>query len=151
MVRRIIRAHGRKLLRYAGVSCIGVLAGQTLLYVLYDVVELQAVLANTIAVAVATIPSYVLNRAWVWGKSGGHSVSAEILPFWGMAFLGLMLSNVLVHLAEQRTDWWVIINGANLLAFGVLWIAKYILLDRVLFAAEPTATLEHVERIERVA
>lgn len=151
MVRRIIRDHGRKLLRYAGVSCVGVLAGQTLLFVLFDVVGLKAVLANTIAVAVATVPSYVLNRAWVWGKSGGHSVSAEILPFWGMAFLGLVLSNVLVHYAEKQTDWWVVINGANLAAFGVLWIAKYVLLDRVLFAAEPTATLEHVERVEHLA
>lgn len=145
MVRRIIRDHGRKLLRYAGVSCIGVLTGQTLLFLFYNRAGLDAVAANSLAVALATIPSYVLNRAWVWGKTGSHRVATEILPFWGMAFLGLFLSNVLVHLAEQRSDWWVMINGANLAAFAALWVAKYILLDRVLFVAEPTPTVDAIE------
>ena len=148
MVRRILRAHGRKLLRYAGVSAIGVTAGQTLLFIFYGVAEMHAVLANTLAVAIATVPSYVLNRAWVWGKSGGHSVTAEILPFWGMAFLGLLLSNLLVAIAERQSDWWLMINAANLAAFGVLWVAKYVLLDRVLFAqaSESTGRAESIEQ-----
>ena len=107
MVRRILREHWVKLLRYAGVSCIGVTTGQALLFVFYEVLEWEAVVANTVAVAIATIPSYVLNRAWVWGKSGNHSVTTEILPFWGMAFLGLILSNVFVYAVEQRWESWV--------------------------------------------
>lgn len=148
MVRRILKAHGRKLLRYAGVSAIGVTAGQALLFLLYTVADLHAVLANTLAVTIATVPSYLLNRAWVWGKSGGHSVTAEILPFWGMAFLGLLLSNMLVAVAERQSDWWLIINAANLTAFGLLWVAKYVLLDRVLFAqaAESSGRGESVEQ-----
>lgn len=136
MVRRILQEHGQRLLRYAGVSCVGVASGQTLLFVFYAVLDWNAVTANTVAVAISTIPSYVLNRAWVWAKTGNHRVTTEILPFWGMAFLGLILSNVLVHLVETRSDSWIFINGANLAAFGSLWVAKYVLLDRVLFRAE---------------
>jgi len=136
MVRKIIDEHGRRILRYAGVSVVGVTAGQSLLFLFYVVLDWEAVVANTLAVTLATIPSYVLNRAWVWEKSGGHQFAAEILPFWGMAFLGLLLSNVLVHLVEQRSNSWVLVNIANLGAFGVLWIAKYFLLDRILFRAE---------------
>ncbi len=139
MVRRIIAAHGRKLIRYAGVSCVGVTAGQTLLFLFYEIADLRAVVANTLAVVLATIPSYVLNRAWVWGKSGSHGLTTEILPFWGMALLGLALSNLFVHLVEQRWESWVLINGASLVAFGSLWIAKYVLLDRVLFRSEVTS------------
>lgn len=149
MVRRILRAHGRKLLRYAGVSAVGVTAGQTLLFLFYGVAGMKAVVANTLAVAIATIPSYMLNRAWVWQKSGDHSVMSEILPFWGMAFLGLMLSNLLVALAERQSDWWLVINLANLVAFGTLWVAKYVLLDRVLFAesADLTGRADSVEPV----
>ena len=154
MVRRIINNHGRKLLRYAGVSCVGVTAGQLLLFFFYEVVGLRAVLANTAAVAIATIPSYLLNRAWVWGKNGDHSLTAEIIPFWGMAFVGLLLSNVLVHFAEQRSDAWWLINGANFVAFGVVWLAKYVVLDQVLFRHEDEAgqpgTTETVATVETV-
>lgn len=154
MVRRIINNHGRKLLRYAGVSCIGVTAGQLLLFLFYEVVGLRAVLANTAAVAIATIPSYLLNRAWVWGKNGDHSLTAEIIPFWGMAFVGLLLSNLLVHIAEQRSDAWWLINGANFVAFGVVWMAKYVVLDQVLFRHEDEAgqagTNETVATVETV-
>lgn len=141
MVRRILTAHGPRLIRYAGVSVVGVTAGQTLLFFFYNVLDWQAVVANSAAVALATVPSYVLNRAWVWKKVGTHKLTTEILPFWGMAFLGLVLSNVLVAFVEARWDSWFLINIANLTAFGVLWIAKYVLLDRVLFRveAEPVA------------
>ena len=93
----------------------------------------------------ATIPSYLLNRAWVWGKSGSHSMTAEVLPFWGMAFLGLVLSTVLVHYAEQQWDSWVLVNLANLSAFGVLWVAKFFVLDRVLFVQDVDPTTSRVE------
>ena len=144
------RDHWVKLLRYAGVSVIAVTIGQTLLYLFNEPLGRSAVTANLLAVTLATIPSYVLNRAWVWGKSGNHSVTAEMLPFWGMAFLGLLLSTIAVHFVEQATDFWVYANLANLSAFGVLWVAKFFILDRVLFAtsddassAEPEAARAH--------
>lgn len=136
------RDHGAKLLRYAGVSVIGVICGQTLLFLFNEPLGLSGVMSNVLAVSIATVPSYLLNRAWVWGKTGSHSVSGEMLPFWGMAFLGLLLSTVLVHFAEQTTDHWIWANIANLAAFGVLWVAKFFVLDRVLFAhdGKPAAT-----------
>lgn len=145
MLIQFFQEHGRRLLRYAGVSVVGVICGQSLLLLFYRGVGLGAAQANVLAVTIATVPSYLLNRAWVWGKSGTHSVRAEIVPFWGMAFLGLALSTVLVHFAEQASGSWVLVNGANLAAFGSLWIAKYLLLDRVLFAAtEPVGSMEPV-------
>ena len=136
MVRQILDKHGKRLIRYAGVSVVGVTAGQSLLFMFYEVFGWKAVVANTAAVTLSTIPSYLLNRTWVWKKAGSHSISAEILPFWGMAFLGLILSNVLVAMVEKRWDSWLLINVANLAAFGVLWGAKYMLLDRLLFRVE---------------
>lgn len=145
MVRRILDEHGHKLIRYAGVSVVGVTVGQGLLFLLYGVLGWNAVVANTIAVTLGTIPSYLLNRAWVWKKDSPHSLTREIVPFWGMAFLGLVLSGALVYVVEQRWDSWVLVNGANFAAFGALWVVKYMVLDRVLFAAPPVPAAEAVE------
>ncbi len=144
MLSKLIEQHGRRLLRYAGVSVIGVICGQTLLFMFYEALGLGATSANVLAVMIATIPSYLLNRAWVWGKSGGHSVRAEIVPFWGMALLGLVLSTVLVSIVHRFSDAWVMINAANLAAFGSLWLAKYVILDRVLFGDESVGRVESV-------
>lgn len=142
MLTKLIERHGRRLMRYAGVSVIGVAVGQTLLLLFYEAIGLGATSANVVAVMIGTIPGYLLNRAWVWGRSGGHSIRAEIVPFWAMAVLGLVLSTALVAVVERYSDAWIMINAANLTAFGSLWLGKYVVLDRVLFADE---TVAHVE------
>lgn len=144
MLTRLIEQHGRRLMRYAGVSIIGVIVGQTLLFTFYEAIGLGATSANVLAVMIGTIPSYLLNRAWVWGKVGSHSIRAEIVPFWAMAVLGLVLSTGLVAVVHRYSDAWVMINAANLAAFGSLWLGKYIVLDRVLFVDETVGQVESV-------
>lgn len=126
-----------KLFRYSMVSVVGVTCGQTTLTICTAVLGWPGVPANLVAVTAGAIPSYLLNRYWVWEKSGPNSFRTEILPFWIMSLLGLLLSTIAVAYAEDR---WgspsLAINIANLAGFGVLWIAKFLILDRVLFAPE---------------
>ena len=56
--------------------------------------------ANVIATAVGTVPSYVLNRRWVWGRDGSSDVWREVVPFWILSFSGLVLST-----AAVATQW----------------------------------------------
>jgi putative flippase GtrA len=98
-------------------------------------------IANVIATTVATIPSYYLNRRWTWGRTGASDPWREVLPFWALAFAGLALSTISVAL----TDAWSVgahlappvhtmtLLVAHLSGFGVLWVAQFILLDRILF------------------
>ena len=51
-----------------------------------------------------------------------------------MAFLGLALSTMAVGWADDRWGGQVAISVANLSAFGLLWVAKFLVLDRMLFA-----------------
>lgn len=141
LLKSFMRTNQQKLLRYAWVSAIGVVSGQTLLWLFHARWGWGAVAANVLAVALATIPNYFLNRAWVWGKTGGHSMSAEVVPFWAMAFLGLLVSSVLVRIAEEQSDAWVLVNIANFAGFGMLWVARFFILDRVLFRHEVGAAL----------
>jgi putative flippase GtrA len=141
-----LRAHaqtptGKKLVKYTMVSIVSVIIGQSLLTLAFGIFRWDAVPSNVFAVGVSAIPSYYLNRAWAWGKRGRSHFLKEVLPFWGMAFLGLALSTVFVHVAEGRSAdvgnralQTAIVNGASIAAFGVLWVAKFVILNKLMFA-----------------
>ncbi len=59
---------------------------------------------------------------------------ASVVGRLALALLGLAFSTVLVHLAAGWNDSTVVVSAANLTAFGILWVAKYLLLDSLLFA-----------------
>ncbi len=101
---------------------------------------ITAALSNVLAVCIAAWPAYLLNRRWVWVKRTTHSLTREIAPFWAYNLVGLALSTVLVALvARYWSDDSPAVHAANLTAFGVLWLGKFILLDRVLFAVHAEA------------
>lgn len=56
--------------RSALVSVVSVIVAQVTLTFAFGVLHWGAVAANVLATAVATVPSYSLNRAWVWGRRG---------------------------------------------------------------------------------
>ncbi len=135
----------RQLLRYAAVSCVATGVSQVVLVVLVATRATSAVEANVIATMVGTVPSFELNRRWVWGKSGNRSLAKEVVPFAAISASGLLLSTLAVAIASSwaeasafsdvaRT---VTVQAANLSAFGVVWIAQFVVLDRVLFRSRP--------------
>ena len=131
---------GQKLVKYTMVSIISVVIGQALLALAFGVFRWSAVTSNVFAVGLSALPSYYLNRAWAWGKRGRSHFLKEVVPFWGMAFLGLLISTWFVAIAEGRSDHLthlvqtLVINGSSIAAFGVLWVAKFVILNKVMFA-----------------
>jgi putative flippase GtrA len=132
----------RKFWKYCVVSAVGVVLGQSLIYTFANILEWPWGWANVIAVSISTVPTYYLSRAWVWQKTGKSSLYAEIIPFWVMSFLGLLLSTlVVVWLENQYPDQPILANVGNIIGFGVLWLAKFFILDRILFKV----THEHID------
>jgi putative flippase GtrA len=123
----------RKPVRYSMVSAVAVVIGQAALLVGAVGFDLRPVPANVVAVSIGSVPSYILNRMWVWGRRGNHQFLREVLPFWVMAFLGLAFSTLLVHFSSMWSDAVLVTNAANLLAFGSLWVIKYLVLDSLMF------------------
>ena len=100
--------------------------------------------ANVLATALATGPSYHLNRRWTWGRSDDSNLWREIVPFWLLSFTGLALSTIAVGVADTwatslaltpalRT---IVLLGAHMAGFGALWGVQFVFLDRVLFGRE---------------
>jgi len=101
-----------------------------------------AVMANVLTTALATIPSYQLNRRWTWNRTGSSDVWREVVPFWAMSFAGLAASTVTVGIADR----WAVgahitgllhtgtILAGHLGGFALLWVVQFAILDRVVFA-----------------
>ena len=139
----------RKLVRYATVSVISTTVSLTVLGALIATSAVTAGWANVIATGIGTVPSFELNRRWVWGKTGRRSALAEVAPFCALSFLGLALSTLAVSTAAgwasaaglgtaART---LVAQAANVATFGSLWVLQYVLLDRVLFARRAPVTV----------
>ena len=126
----------RKLAKYGAVSAIATPINIVILTVLADFFGWDPTLANIIAVSISAVPSYFLNRAWVWQVDGVISFRREVLPFWILAFFGLVLSTILVRFVTNHTDITGAAQAANVAGFAVLWIAKFFILDRWLFSGD---------------
>lgn len=111
-----------------------IVVGQSLLYIFHAVLEWPGIAANALAVAVSSVPAYLLSRHYVWEQPrGGHSVGGEIAPFWILAFAGLALSTATVGVVDSLFGGTLSVQLANAAAFGALWIVRFLVLDRLLW------------------
>jgi len=135
---------GRKILRYLVVSLVNVVVGEAVLGLSYLFLHWSAFTAAVVAVTVATVPAYFLNRTWVWGRTGHSHLVKEVIPFWGLACLYLVLSVGAARLAEvvatgltaSRPSQTIIIMSAILVASAVLWLMRFFVLDTLIFTRE---------------
>jgi putative flippase GtrA len=134
-----------QLVRYGTVSAIATTTSLAVLGALVATRTVTAGWANVIATGVGTVPSFELNRRWVWGRRGDRSLGGEVVPFVAMTAAGLALSTLAVSLAARWADAsglgtstrTLAVQAANLAAFGSLWLAQFVVLDRFLFAPRP--------------
>jgi putative flippase GtrA len=135
----------RKFAKYAFASVISVIITQVILFFCFYALRMSGGKSAFIASSIAAVPSFYLNRNWVWGKSGRSHLRKEVLPFWVMVVIGLVFSSLAGRYADvlgrDLTDSHflrsVIVTGSNIGAFGILWILKYIIFNRILFAHHP--------------
>ena len=143
MLERSRTPGGRKMIRCSLVSVISVIVSQIVLFIAQSFYSART--SNIIAVCVSAVPSYYLNRKWAWGKRGKSHLMKEIVPFWSLALLGLILSTWAADFAETNAHHItssdlgarLVVNFAALAAFGILWVGKFFIFNKVLFAHQP--------------
>jgi putative flippase GtrA len=132
---------GKKAIKYTLVSVISVIVSQVSLIILFGVFHWTARSANIAACTIGGVPSYWLNRRWAWGKSGKSHLWKEVVPFWTLAFIGLALSTWAADFAESygashydsHLMQTAIVAAAAIGAFGVLWIGKFAIFNKLMF------------------
>jgi putative flippase GtrA len=149
---------GRKLRRYFLGSVISTGVSFGTLTLVYGVFRLWTQVPSTLfANLVATVPSYYLNRNWTWGRTGRGDLWREMLPFWVASVAGILASmaaaqgardlSLSLHLHHLLST--VVVDGANVATYGVLWVAKYLFFN-VLFRTGSSRTPTSPARPEPV-
>lgn len=143
---------GKKLFRYSMVSVISTVLAFAVLGLIFYVLRLGSeVPDNVFANLAGIIPSYYLNRSWAWGKTGPSHLWREVVPFWSMSIVGIALAvftGLFAHhigvsvLHLHRLGRTAVLYGANIFAFGVLWVVKFLIINR-LFHVHPVADATH--------
>jgi putative flippase GtrA len=143
---------GRKLFRYTMVSVISTAVSLIVIGLVYGVFKVWTEVPSTIfGNAVATFPSYWLNRKWAWGKHGRSHFWKEVAPFWFMSALGIAFSVIGASLARHyghtlklgHLEQTALVLGANVLSFAVFWVVKLLIFNR-LFKVELEEFDEHL-------
>jgi putative flippase GtrA len=148
----MVRQKGPK---YVAVSVVNVIVGQGLLLLFHAKLHWDQTLANVLAVCISAVPAYYMSRAWVWGRKGKSHFKTEVLPFWIFIGVGLVFSTVMVAVGSRVagvsdtnvTDLTLIEkllpNILNMLAFGILWVLRFFLMEK-LFTSRPELAEELV-------
>jgi putative flippase GtrA len=142
---------GRKQIRYAIISIVFVPLGQVLIQIFVHFVHNNCgdgnfVAASIISAVILTLPNFYANKRWVWRDTNRDNLRTQILVFWVAAMLGVALATLLTWWAQsvQPThachSHAVVTLGeralvflAQLVGFGVVWVGRYIILDKWLF------------------
>ena len=141
---------GRKLVRFTLTSAITTVVSFGSIAILYGFRIIPGVMWSTLAGnLIGTLPAYNLNRRWTWGKRGRSHFRQEIVPFWLMSMLGIAFSQLGAWWAkhEVHSHAWshlantALVTGTNLLCFGVFWVLKLFVFNRIF----QVHTLEDIE------
>jgi putative flippase GtrA len=102
--------------------------------------------AAIVASVAGIIPGYFLNRSWTWGRRGRSDFWREVVPYWatalistGLAALGTGAANALFA-SQPRGARTIIDAAAYMLVYGVLFVAKFVIFQRWLFAPPAAAS-----------
>jgi len=136
----------RRFSRYAVGSVVAFGASNLAFLVLYGLGWTSPQVASVLAFAAGIPVNYVLNRRWAWQRRGRPALRAELLPYSGVVALSVVSSAA----GTWAVDRWlqsvdlpraveVLLVDATFIAInGGLFLAKYVLLDRLVFRDRPT-------------
>lgn len=144
---------GRRMIRYASTSLLMVGLTQFLILVFYRGFKFEEVPANLASTMLTSLPAYTLNKYWVWGKKGRPHLRREVIPFWVFTVAGWALSTGMVALASDigephslsRT---LAVMIASVSGFGILWVLKYLFLDKIMFGTDHHTPYDVDEEVE---
>lgn len=108
------------------------------------------VAAGVLAFVAGAVPNYVMNRRWAWRRTGKPHPVRETLPY---AFI-IICTALLAILATTAADRWVVahvgshalqvflVGAAYLGTYGAMFVLKFVLFDRLIFAGRGAGTPE---------
>lgn len=143
---------GQRAIRYSATSLICVAITQAFILIFYRGLKWEEIPSNLTATMLTSVPAFILNKSWVWGKKGKAHMRREVIPFWLFTVAGWSLSTGMVYLVQDvgephSTFRTASVMTASIGGFGLLWVLKYLFLDKIMFG--PHHHTPYDEDIER--
>ncbi len=140
-----------KFIRYSMVSGIAIVISQAVILVCTWAFGFSGIAANTVGSIAATPASYELNRKWAWGKHGKSHLWKEVVPFWALTIIGFLASTGTTQLADDMAHHdhvtglarSLVIMAASLFAWGVVWVVKFVVFNKLVFVARAADAAGH--------
>ena len=141
-----VSMHLRRLWRYAATSVVATAVSEATIVVVYATGMLSASRAAVVASLAGAVPSYVMSRHWIWPESDRRHAGRQVTAYIAIAVASLAISSVLTGLAAAhvpggRAAHDAVVAATYLGTYGLLWVGKFGLYQRVLFRpprAEPS-------------
>ena len=147
---------GKRAIRYSATSLICVGITQVLIIVFFKLLKYNETGSNLYATMITSVPAFALNKYWVWGKRGRAHLRREVLPFWAFTVAGWALSTAAValvsHVGEPDSHLRLFsVMAASIAGFGVLWVLKYLFLDKIMFGTDHHTPYDEDIELEEAA
>jgi putative flippase GtrA len=108
---------------------------------------LGTVADNVLAFVAGAVPNWLLNRSWAWQRRGRVHVGREVLLYAVISLASLAASSAATEWASRAAGTVtsssalrvLIVVGAYVATYGVLFVAKYVVYELVVFPDEGRA------------
>jgi putative flippase GtrA len=124
-----------RVLRYSIVTLFGAPTNIVLYALLLRFTNLSAAWATVIAALFVIIPKFALSKYWVWKQASREHLRREVSIYVGLTATSLALATLVgVWLESLGATNGVLVAG-NLGAFTVMWVVRFVILDRFAFVS----------------
>lgn len=132
----------RRLTRYGTGSVIAGVISETAFLLVYGAGLAGPRVASAVAFLAGAIPNYVLNRSWTWERRGRPDPVRELLPYAAVVLTSVLVASAVTSFADRnvgalttsRPLQVALVTISFAATYGVLFILKFVVFDRLLFA-----------------
>jgi putative flippase GtrA len=143
-----VRTRLQRVGRYGGASVAAAVLAQAGLAVGYGLLRWSSTEAVALSLAVSVLPAYWINRRYVWPEREGGT--APVLSFVVLAIAGSgltagttwIVAAIARNAGSDHPTLTLIVNATALATTVLVWAARFVIFDRLVFVARGTATTE---------
>jgi len=144
-VEMLLAERPKRFMRYTGGSIVAFATSEVAFVLCYASGGVGTTAAAVVAFMAGAVPNYVLNRRWVWKRRGRVRVWREVVLYAAISVVSIVAAAAATGWATNMVHGSKAIHtvaaaAAYFVTYGVLFIAKFIAFETVVFDVGPVPT-----------
>jgi len=135
------RAQVARLVRYGATSGMAFCLSEATLLILYGSHLVGATTAALIANVVATVPSYLMSRYWIWKDADRTRVGRQVVLYWATSAASIVLTSLATgaiahHIPTNHRFHLALVGLAFLVVNVVFFLLKFVVYHKIIFRTQ---------------